>query len=449
MPAPTNQFPRTEIALLLHLRLQPCQTISPMSPQSYNLTVVTWSVLMFKDASRAVGRFCRRTCRIVEQRRRLVDELNDRRSGMVANRIALAINGRFLARPISGVERYARELIQALDGVLMRAKCSAFRSVTIWVPPSVPADALPSGLQFVRIERAGRLAGHPWEQLELPRIARDAVLISLTNSAPLLHPRQVVAIHDAAIVQYPGDFKWSYRAWYRGLYAGLRRTPARFISVSSFAAREVARHFRIAGDRITVIHNAAEHFHSLKPDRSVLDRLRLRERGYILAVGGRSRRKNLTVIERALAGFDACPTLVVAGGGTSRAFAASNAAPASNSIFLDHVSDAAIKGLYEGALCLVFPSRYEGFGLPPLEAMACGCPVIASHAASMPEVCGDAALYCDPDRPDTIAANIRLLMTDPAQRNKLIASGTDRARLFSWERSASKLLEVAERQAEQ
>jgi glycosyltransferase involved in cell wall biosynthesis len=138
---------------------------------------------------------------------------------------------------------------------------------------------------------------------------------------------------------------------------------------------------------------------------------------------------------------------VVAGGGTSRAFAASNAAPLSNSVFLDHVSDATIKALYRSALCLVFPSRYEGFGLPPLEAMACGCPVIVSRAASMPEICGDAALYCDPDRPDTVAASIRLIMTDPVLRAKLIASGRERAQLFSWERSASTLLEIAERQA--
>ena len=366
---------------------------------------------------------------------------------MAGKRIALAINGRFLAQPISGVQRYGRELIQALDGVLLRAKRCAFSSVTVWVPPSLPADALPSGLKILRIKRTGRLKGHLWEQLELPRAARNAVLISLTNSAPLRHPRQLVAIHDAAIMEYPGDFKWSYRVWYRGLYAGLRRTPARFISVSSFAAGEVTRHFGIATDRITVVPNSAAHIHGPKPDCSVLDRLGLAEHGYILAVSGRSRRKNLTVIERALVEFDGRPTLVVAGGGTSRAFAASNAAPLSNSVFLDHVSDATIKALYRSALCLVFPSRYEGFGLPPLEAMACGCPVIVSRAASMPEICGDAALYCDPDRPDTVAASIRLIMTDPVLRAKLIASGRERAQLFSWERSASTLLEIAERQA--
>lgn len=363
---------------------------------------------------------------------------------MPANHIA--INGRFLGQPISGVQRYARELVQAIDRVLMRADWRPAAPVIVWVPPNVEARMLPSGLQMVEIKQAGRLKGHLWEQVELPHVARDAVLISLTNSAPLLHARQLVTIHDAAIVEYPHDFKWSYRAWYRGLYAALRRTPTRFISVSSFAASEVARHFGVAPDRISVVPNAADHFIGLVPDRSVLDCLGLPEHGYVLAVSGRTRRKNLSAIERAIERLDRRPLLVVAAGGTSRAFAASNAAPVSNCVFLDLVSDAAIKALYHGALCLVFPSRYEGFGLPPLEAMVCGCPVIASHAASMPEICGDAALYCDPNRPDTIAAGIEQLMNDPALRIKMIATGTERARLFSWERSATQLLEIAQQQ---
>jgi glycosyltransferase involved in cell wall biosynthesis len=359
----------------------------------------------------------------------------------------IAINGRFLGQPVSGVQQYARQLIGALDRMLAQAERGTVPSVIIWLPPNVPGDALPAGLDVVKIRRAGRLNGHLWEQVELPRLARDAVLINLTNSAPLLHPNQLVTIHDAAIIEYPGDFKWTYRAWYRALYAGLRHTRARFISVSSFAAGDVARRFGIDADRIAVVPNAAGHFLAVEPDRSILERCGLEEQGYVLAVGSRSRRKNLTAIERALDGFGRPPALVVAGGASSRAFAASDAAPKSNRIFLDHVSPQAIKALYQGALCLVFPSRYEGFGLPPLEAMACGCPVISSRAASMPEVCGDAALYCDPDCPDTIAAHIRRLMADPAQRAELIARGATRAGLFSWESSARKLFEIARSQA--
>jgi glycosyltransferase involved in cell wall biosynthesis len=355
----------------------------------------------------------------------------------------LVINGRFLSQPVSGVQRYARELVRALDHALL-SKTSPFPSATILVPPNVPAEDLPKDLKVLRIHAAGRLKGHLWEQLELPRMARGAILVNLTNSAPLLHPRQLVTIHDAAIVQCSGDFNWKYRAWYRALYAGLRRTSAHFVSVSAFAASEVTRHFGIARERIAVIPNAAEHFLTLAPDRSVLDRLHLSDQGYVLAVGGRSARKNLSLVERALAGFEKLP-LVIAGGGSSKAFAAAGATPASGAIFLDHMSDGAIKALYRGALCLVFPSRYEGFGLPPVEAMACGCPVITSRAASMPEICGDAVLYCDPDRPETVATNVRRMMTETGLRDRLIASGSERIRLFSWEQSAAKLLEAINR----
>ncbi|MFZ5783494.1 MAG: glycosyltransferase family 4 protein [Pseudomonadota bacterium] len=353
----------------------------------------------------------------------------------------IAINGRFLSQPLSGVQRYARELLGALDGVLARGMDDRL-SVTLCVPPNVSREALPERLKIVKIRQAGRLEGHLWEQLELPRLARDAVLVSLTNSAPLLHPHQLVVVHDAAIRAHPSDYRWAYRTWYRILYATLRRTSARFVSVSAFSAAEVARHFGLAADRITVVPNAAEQFERLPPDCSILRRLNLPERGYILVVGGQSGRKNLALVEQAVARLENCPPLVVAGGGASRAFAAKVSGMA-GSVFLEHISDGAIKALYEHALCLVFPSRYEGFGLPPLEAMACGCPAIVSRAASMPEVCGDAALYCDPDRPDTLAANIRLLASDPALRSRLVERGARRARLFSWESSARKLLEAA------
>lgn len=360
----------------------------------------------------------------------------------------IALNGRFLAQPISGVQRYARELIRALDRVLVETAQLATWDITIWAPPNVAADMLPVGLQVVKVRQAGRRTGHIWEQIDLPRLAGNALLVSLTNSAPLAHPRQLIAIHDAAIMEYPADFRWNYRAWYRTLYFLLRHTRARFISVSAFAAAEVSRHFGISPNRISIIPNAADSFVALEPDRTVLDRLRLPKNAYVLAVGGRSPRKNLGVLEKAMASLESRPVLVVAGGGRSEAFAAFENALGPQSISLDYVSDAAMKALYQDALCLVFPSRYEGFGLPPLEAMSCGCPVVVSRAASMPEVCGDAALYCHPDQPETIATSIELLMTKPGLREDLIERGLERAKRYSWDQSAHRLLHLLQQQAD-
>jgi len=357
----------------------------------------------------------------------------------------IAINGRFLGQQVSGVQRYARELLTALDRVLARGDSRCPMTVTVWVPPSVKTKMLPAGLQAVRVRQAGCGSGHFWEQAELPKLARGALLVSLTNSAPLAHPHQVVAIHDAAIRECPKDYKWSYKTWYRGLYLALRRTHARFITVSAFSASEISRHFGISEDRLSIIPNAADGFLDLVPDHTILKRYGLLKHAYVLAVGGKAPRKNLELVYRAMAFLKPSLPLVVAGGGRSRAFATSGGTQISESVVLDHVSDAAMKEIYGNALCLVFPSRYEGFGLPPLEAMACGCPVIVSQAASMPEVCGNAALYCHPDRADTIASNIEMIMNSPELRNDLIARGAERVRRFSWDDSARRLLAVLER----
>ena len=110
---------------------------------------------------------------------------------------------------------------------------------------------------------------------------------------------------------------------------------------------------------------------------------------------------------------------------------------------LGRVSDGELRALYDGALCLLFPSRYEGFGLPPLEAMWCGCPVLAGPAGAVPEVCGDAALYFDGDQPGSLAALIGRLADDPALRARLATGGRARAAAFSWEMAARRLLGFA------
>ncbi|WP_270935763.1 glycosyltransferase, partial [Falsiroseomonas oryzae] len=106
------------------------------------------------------------------------------------------------------------------------------------------------------------------------------------------------------------------------------------------------------------------------------------------------------------------------------------------------VTDGELRALYENALCLVFPSRYEGFGIPPLEAMWCGCPVLAARAGAVPEVCGEAALWFDAEGPATPAAALSRLLDEPALADRLRAAGQARARLYSWDAAACRLLEL-------
>jgi glycosyltransferase involved in cell wall biosynthesis len=349
----------------------------------------------------------------------------------------VVINGRFLGQPLSGVQRYAGEILRALDALLANG-AAPWLEVECLLPPGAQ---LPTGLRAIRVRAIGMRRGHVWEQIDLAWEAAGAILVNLTNSAPVLHGRQIVTIHDASVLAIPENFTWAYRAWYRALYALLRRGPARFATVSSFSAQEISRCFGIDRARIRIIHNAVEHLAQVTPDPAVIGRFGLKPHGYVLAVGGRSRRKNLKAVEDALRLVEGPPPLVLVGETDRRVFAGDGTDPAlRRTIEVGRISDGEMKALFQNALCLVFPSLYEGFGLPPLEAMICGCPAIVSATTSLPEVCAQGAFYCLPDEPETIAQHLRALRQDAGLRRRMVALGLARVARFSWEKSARDLL---------
>ena len=175
----------------------------------------------------------------------------------------------------------------------------------------------------------------------------------------------------------------------------------------------------------------------------MLERERLRRGGYVLAVGNLAPYKNLrtllaaTTLERPLAA-----EVVLVGGSSSKVFRDAGLELPTGVRLTGYVTDAQLRALYESAACFVFPSRYEGFGLPPLEAMACGCPVIASSAASIPEVCGDAALAFDCDDPRALRSQLDRLLGDPDLRARLADTGRLRAASYTWERAARGVLDA-------
>jgi glycosyltransferase involved in cell wall biosynthesis len=356
------------------------------------------------------------------------------------------INGRFLAQPITGVQRYAREVVRALDALLREGVVDAGGAEVTLLTPCDGVDVPP--LERIRVRRAGRLAGHAWEQFELPVLSRAGVLLNLCNTGPLACRRQVVTLHDAAVYRVPAAYTRVFRTWYRVLWAGLARTAPTILTVSYFSRRELADCLGIDRSRIGVVEEAGDHILAVPPDAGVLDRHGLRARPFVLAVSTANPTKNFGVVVRAIerlgeTDFD----FVVAGGVDPRVFARA-AAPLPAAVKrVGYVSDGELRALYEHAACFVHPSRYEGFGLPPLEAMCCGCPVLAAEAASIPEVCGDAALYFDPGSPADLAGKLDVLMAHPAARAALAARGRDRAARFSWRRAAAANWEEVQRVA--
>ena len=354
--------------------------------------------------------------------------------------MTIAINARFLTQNMSGVQRFAREVTTAMAALSEAGQAPRLR---LLAPKGAPLTF--AGLP---VETLGRLSGQAWEQLELPRAAGRDLLLNLGNTAPLLRgARQAVVIHDAGAFDTPDSYSLAFRSWYRALHLALPRLGAQIITVSDFSRSRLSRRLGVDADRIGVIAEGGEHALRNPADEAVLAKHGLSPRSYALAVGTRAGHKNLGALRDAVALLASRGlTLAVAGAADASVFRNADDVDAAKA--LGRVSDAELRALYENALCLIFPSRYEGFGLPPLEAMWCHCPVLAASAGAVPEVCGDAALWFDAEGPSgperTPAAALARLLDEPGLSDHLRAAGRARAETFSWPAAARRLLDLVE-----
>lgn len=348
------------------------------------------------------------------------------------------INGRFLTQRVTGVQRYSRELLLALDRLLGDEQAPSERFVLL-TPPG--ADAFP--LEHVEVRQVGRLRGHLWEQVSLARASRGGLLVGFSATGPAVRAHQVVTVHDASVHAAPDGFSWAFRTWYRWLIGWLGRRVRLVVTVSAFSKGELATHFGIDPGRIRVATEGHEHILRLPPDPTLLRSVELRTGRYVLAVSSHAPNKNFRLIVDAI-GLLGEPTfdVVIVGGDDTRVFGDSPLPDLPHVHLVGYVGDAQLRALYEGAELFIFPSVYEGFGLPPLEAMACGCPVVASDAASLPEVCGDAAAYIPPHDARRLADVVTALLDDPGRLAELRSAGLARAAGFTWEAAARRNLEL-------
>jgi glycosyltransferase involved in cell wall biosynthesis len=349
--------------------------------------------------------------------------------------VPVYVNGRFLRQKLTGVQRFATEITAAM--------ARAASGPVVLVPPALPGgDAADPGFTYTRI--VGHRHGQAWEQIDLPRHARDGVLINLGNTAPVRRRHQVVVIHDCGVFSTPDAYGWKFRTWYKVLQTLLVRAGARIVTVSEFSRREIVRHLGANPDRVSVMPEGADHMRRIPPEPECLGQAGLQPGRYVLAVGSLSAHKNLAalgVLARALENRGM--VLAVTGGLDRAVFRSDSAAilpqPAR---YLGRVSDGALRALYQHAACLVFPSRYEGFGLPAIEAMACDCPLAVSDIAALRETCGDAAVYFDPDSPADIAGQTERLLDEPGLADRLRAAAASRLLKFTWDNAAASLASV-------
>ena len=354
---------------------------------------------------------------------------------------SFAINARFLTRPASGVDRVASELVCALA-----ARADVDHLVLLHPPTErLFADWLElmpvAASKKVQVQALGRRTGHAWEQLDLVGASPGLTLLSLCNTGPALRRNQVLMIHDAQVWDSPHGLPLGFRVGYRTALPILARTARHVVTVSHFAkTRLEARRIAPVG-KVQVVLNGADHMQRVAADPHALLRHGLEAGRYLLAVGSRAPHKNLPMlIHAAVSRGPGAPELILVGDMTSRLFGRAELPDAEGVRLIGRVSDGALKALYQGALALALPSTTEGFGLPALEAMACGCPVIAARAGALPEICGDAALFVDPMDLAGWTSAMERVVQDGDCRAALITKGTARAAQYSWARAAAGLM---------
>lgn len=337
----------------------------------------------------------------------------------------VVVNGRFLTHTPTGVQRFAREITRAL---------AELRPVIVLAPPGDLIDA-ELGAEVVQVGRGG---GHLWEQVWLPHHLRhlgSPLLLGLANTGPVTYRRQIVTCHDIIWVRHPESFARSFRLLYAAMTPPLLQRSLGVLTVSAFSAREIAEHFGLDPRRITVVPNA------VSPDFRADGPAHDDGTPYVLAVSSPNRHKNFDAL---MAAFDSADLThirrLVIVGHQARAFdTRPDPASSPRTRFVGRVDDDELQRLYRGATAFAFPSLYEGFGIPPLEAQRMGTPVLAARSASLPEVLGDSALWVDPLEVDDIRRGLEALDRDPALREDLARRGRANEARFSWSSSARRV----------
>lgn len=347
------------------------------------------------------------------------------------------INGKFLAQRITGVQRYSRDLISALGA---QWKPGLPRFIIIVPAGKWDRSFKPENIEFKEVRSFGGL--FLWEQLVLPLISFSKTLFCPCNVAPVLslffRRKTIVTVHDIAVFSIPDSFSFLFKCWYRFIIPLVLRRATRVVTISEFQKSEITRLFPQSADRVITILNG------VTPFKSPREKKVSSKSDYVLFVGSLSPRKNLMgLIEAMKLVRHKYPLRLMVIGGSSSHFAKSDIVFESWIDWRHSPSDEELVSAYAHASVFVFPSFYEGFGLPPLEAMSLGCPVAVSRVSSMPEVCGDAALYFDPSSSLEIAQSIEKVVTNHEVRSFLISQGRKRVLEFSWENSAGEYLSRA------
>ncbi len=330
-----------------------------------------------------------------------------------------------MSQTVTGVQRYAREILNKLDQLVT--------DEDIILAVNRDAKDIPEYAK-IKVRCIGGFTGNLWEQYSLPVyvLKEKALCLNLCNMVPVITPHLAV-IHDVSFKVNPRFFSKKFLLWYRLVFAFSIKRMKRIITVSEFSKKEMIKNYGICEDMIKVIPSAWEHFENIEYDESTLRKYELKKQSYYFAMSSLAPNKNFNWIVHAALN-NPQSIFAVSGAVNSKVFGkeAEHNTP-DNLKFLGYVSDSEAKTLMRDCKAFLFPTFYEGFGLPPLEAMSTGAKIVISDRSCMREVYENAAYYINPDD-----ANVNLdeLCSGPQEdREKILKK-------YSWEYSAKKLLNL-------
>ena len=334
----------------------------------------------------------------------------------------IIVNARFLTQPITGVQRFAIE-------ISLRLKKELGEKIMFVSPKEIIQNELAKELQ---VNTIGYTTSHLWEQIELPLYLKkkgSPLLLNFCNTAPLLYKNKISTIHDIAFEVYV----------YRFLIPKICKNSKKIITVSDFSKQEIIKYYKTKTDKIQVIYNAVN-------DGFIYnENIELKNQKYFLAVSSLNYRKNIPfVLDSFIEFIKDCPDykLYLIGGMDTKSFSKLNLSKYTNHpniIFLGRVSDEDLILYYSNAVAFIYPSLYEGFGIPPLEAQKCGTPVILSNLSCFPEIFGQSVLYCDVDNINSLVKQMNLIL-EKELRDNIKKLGEENEKKYNWDLSANCLM---------
>lgn len=346
------------------------------------------------------------------------------------------INGRFLSQPITGVQRYGREIIACLLELNTDMK--------ILVPQGTNMQEFPEQTY----EYIGVRQGHLWEQLDLFNYLKNkkSILLNLTNTAPIRYKFNIFTLHDVIFLSYPKSYKFSQWLFYKFTVPMHLKNAIQVLTVSEYSKNAILSKFRhVDKNKISITYNAVpKNLFNLEKENTYLNN----DLKSFCVLSSFDENKNLSIVIDAFKlNSRADIELLILGSHANKHPEHLRDALRDRRVkFLGRISDAQLSEIYNKSYAFIIPSKLEGFGIPALEAQAQNCPVIASNTSCLPEILADSALFFDPNDANALSQTINHICDHPEIRNALLHKAKSNLLRFSFSQSAKKILNIIQDQ---